>query len=84
MARGLVFVIVGVFLVNAAVDANPREARGLGGALRVLQAQPFGRLLFAITALGLFAFGIFQLVIAYYRRIDSSKVDAYFTRGPAC
>jgi hypothetical protein len=75
MARGLVFAIVGVFLIHAAVDANPREARGLGGALRALQAQPFGRLLFAITALGLFAFGIFQLVIAYYRRIDSSKVE---------
>ena len=78
MARGLVFVIVGVFLVNAAVDANPREARGLGGALRALQAQPFGRVLFAITALGLFAFGIFQLVLAYYRRIDSSKVERVF------
>jgi Domain of Unknown Function (DUF1206) len=75
MARGLVFVIVGVFLVNAAVDANPREARGLGGALSVLQAQPFGRALFAITALGLFAFGMFQLLLAYYRRIDVSKVE---------
>jgi Domain of Unknown Function (DUF1206) len=28
MARGVVFVIVGVFLINAAVDVNPREARG--------------------------------------------------------
>jgi Domain of Unknown Function (DUF1206) len=78
IARGLVFGIVGVFLVNAAVDANPREARGLGGALRALQAQPFGRVLFAITALGLFAFGIFQLVLAYYRRIDSSEVEHVF------
>jgi hypothetical protein len=78
MARGLVFAIVGVFLVNAAIEADPGEARGLGGALRALQAQPFGRVLFGITALGLFAFGIFQLVIAYYRRIDPSEVERVF------
>lgn len=41
MARGVVFVIVGLFLIHAGVDANPREARGLGGALRMLEAQPF-------------------------------------------
>jgi Domain of Unknown Function (DUF1206) len=78
MACGLVFVIVGVFLVNAALDADPGEARGLGGALRVLRAQPFGRVLFGITALGLFAFGIFQLVVASYRRIETSEVERAF------
>jgi Domain of Unknown Function (DUF1206) len=83
MARGLIFGIVGVFLIFAAVDADPGEARGLGGAMRVLQAQPFGRVLFAITALGLFAFGIFQLVVAYYRRIDPSKVERVFHRRRA-
>jgi hypothetical protein len=78
VARGLVFGIVGVFLGNAAVDADPGEARGLGGALRALQAQPFGRVLFGITAFGLFAFGIFQLVVAYYRRIEPSEVERVF------
>jgi hypothetical protein len=74
-ARGLVFVIVGVFLVIAAVQADPGQARGLGGALRALQVQPFGWLLFGVTALGLFAFGIFQWLVAYYRRIDLSEVE---------
>jgi Domain of Unknown Function (DUF1206) len=80
MARGVVFVIVGVFLIHAAVDANPREARGLGGALRVLQAQPFGRVLFAITAIGLFAFGIFRCMMAYYRHIDPSSIERAFDK----
>jgi Domain of Unknown Function (DUF1206) len=80
MARGVVFVIVGVFLIHAAVDANPREARGLGGALRVLQAQPFGRVLFAITALGLFAFGMFRCMMAYYRHIDPSSIERAFDK----
>jgi Domain of Unknown Function (DUF1206) len=83
MARGLVFGIVGVFLVFAALHADPGEARGLGGALRALQAQPFGRVLYLITALGLFAFGLFQLVGAYYRRIDPSEVERVFQQRRA-
>jgi Domain of Unknown Function (DUF1206) len=53
--------------------------RLLGGALRVLEAQPFGRVLFAITALGLFAFGIFRCTMAYYRHIDSSASSGWLT-----
>jgi hypothetical protein len=78
IARGLVFGIVGIFLVFAALHADPGEARGLGGALRALQGQPFGRVVFGITALGLFAFGLFQLAVAYYRRIDPSEVERVF------
>jgi uncharacterized membrane protein len=81
MARGLVFLIVGVFLVNAALHVNPDEARGLGGALRALQAQAFGWMLFGITALGLLAFGIFQLIVAYHRRIDASEVTRVLQQG---
>ena len=67
--------IVGSFLVLAALHANPSEAKGLAGALRTLQAQPSGWLLFGITALGLFAFGAFQFVVAYYRSIDAPSPE---------
>jgi hypothetical protein len=70
-ARALVFMIVGGFLVLAAIHADPSEAKGLAGALRTLQQQPYGWVLFGVTALGLFAFGAFQFVVAYYRRIDA-------------
>ena len=63
--------IVGGFLVLAAIHANASEAKGLAGALRTLQQQPYGWVLLGVTALGLFAFGAFQLVVAYYRRIDA-------------
>jgi hypothetical protein len=69
LARGVVFVLAGSFLVLAALHSNSREARGLGGALRWLQQQPYGGALLGITALGLFAFGAFQLVSAAYRRV---------------
>jgi H+/Cl- antiporter ClcA len=70
-ARALVLLIVGGFLILAALHANSSEARGIAGALNSLQQQPYGWALLGATALGLFAFGAFQFVIAVYRRIDA-------------
>lgn len=70
-ARGVVFGIVGWFLVMAALHYNPTEARGLGGALRTLEEQTYGPWLLAAVALGLVAYGLFYLVKARYRRIDA-------------
>ena len=69
LARGLVFVLAGGFLVLAALHANAREVRGLAGTLGALQDQPYGWVLLLVTALGLFAFGAFQFIAARYRRI---------------
>ncbi|MGJ3262782.1 MAG: DUF1206 domain-containing protein [Salinarimonas sp.] len=74
-ARGIVFVIIGGFLVLAAWQADSSEARGLGGALRTVQEQPYGWALLAVVAAGLFAFGAFGVVQAVYRRIDAPDVD---------
>lgn len=73
IARGVLFGIVGGFLVTAAVHANAREAKGLAGALQTLQQQPYGWALLAAAAAGLFAFGAFMLVTARYRRIDAPR-----------
>jgi hypothetical protein len=68
-ARGVVFSIIGLFLVLAALRANANEARGLGGALAALAAQPFGPWLLGIVALGLIAYSIYSLIEARYRQI---------------
>ena len=68
-ARAVVFLLIGGFLVVAAYQSDPSEARGLGGALLTLQEQPFGWALFAIVALGFAAFGVFEFAMARYRRI---------------
>ncbi len=70
-ARGVVFIVVCAFLLVAAYQSDPSEARGLGGALLALQEQPFGRALYGLVALGLAAFGAFGFVEARYRRIDA-------------
>jgi hypothetical protein len=74
-ARGVVFLMIGGFLVLAALRASSSEVHGLGGALQALEQQPYGWVLLALTALGLFAFGLFGLVQARYRHIDAPDLD---------
>ncbi|MGP1387751.1 MAG: DUF1206 domain-containing protein [Thainema sp.] len=68
-ARGVTFLIIGGFFIQAAIRANPNEARGLGGALRTLEQQPYGPWLLGLVALGFIAYGIYLEARARYRRI---------------
>lgn len=68
-ARGAVFIVGGTLLVLAAAHVNPQEAHGLGGTLRIIESQQYGRFLLATVALGFIAYGIFELTRARYRRI---------------
>jgi hypothetical protein len=69
-ARGVVFPIIGVFLLQAAITANPSEARGAGveGALEKIAEA--GVIWLALVAAGLVAYGVYQIFMAKYRRID--------------
>ena len=69
---GVVFTEISIFLMVAALHHNPGEAQGLGGALRAMEQQPFGRLLLAIVALGLIAYGVYSVASARYRRVGRS------------
>ncbi len=70
-ARSIVFAIIGVFLIQAARQADPSEAKSSEGALQALQQNdPWGGLLLGLVALGLVAYGVHLLVQARYRRID--------------
>jgi len=69
LARAVVFAIIGVFLIGAAIHSDPREARGLGGALLVLEQQPYGNWLLATVAAGFLAYAAYLLLLILYRRI---------------
>jgi hypothetical protein len=69
LARMVVFGLIGVFLVKAALDYDPRDAVGLDGALQRLAAQTYGDVLLGIVAAGLVAYGAFCLVDARFRRV---------------
>jgi hypothetical protein len=72
IARGIVFLIVGGFLIQAAWYYDSSKAKGLDGALQNLIQQPFGPWLLGVVALGLVAYGLYMLVEARYRRIAGS------------
>jgi hypothetical protein len=69
VARGVVFGLVGYLLFRAALEHDPREAGGLADALRALERQPYAPYLLGAVALGLAAYGAYQLVKARYRVI---------------
>src|ERR1700687_701378 len=68
-ALGVVFTIIGFFLIVAAVKFNAQQAKGLDTALGELLQLPFGRVLLGIVALGLIAYGVYSFVEARYRRL---------------
>ncbi len=68
IARGVVFIIIGIFVCVAALQSKPAAARGFGGALQTLLAQPFGTVLLFVVALGLIAFGLYSIIEALYHR----------------
>jgi len=69
IARGVVFVTAGVFLVVAAVQAQPGQAKGVDSALRSLAATPAGPWLLVIVAIGLIMFGLFSCCEARWRKV---------------
>jgi hypothetical protein len=73
LTRAVVFLLIGGFLGLAAYDSNSREAAGLAGVLRAVQRQTFGDGLLAIAAVGLLAFGFFEMVEAAARRTHTAK-----------
>jgi hypothetical protein len=69
-SQGVVLAMIGSFLIQAAIQYDPSEARGLGGALQELLEQPYGLWLLGLMALGFIAHGIYMFIRGRYRRIE--------------
>jgi len=69
IARGVVFALVGVLVIDAAVTHKASQAGGIDKALLTLRDQPFGEFLMALVALGLVVFGVYGLCEARWRRV---------------
>jgi hypothetical protein len=68
-ARGLVFALVGVLVIDAAVTYQPSKAGGVDKALLTLRNQPFGEFLLILAGIGLILFGLYGLAEARWRRV---------------
>lgn len=69
VGRGLVFALIGWFLIDAAVSYDPDKAKGLDAALKSLAHEPLGQLAIGLAAVGLVAFGLWSFAEARWRRI---------------
>jgi Domain of Unknown Function (DUF1206) len=69
IARGVVFATVGVFLIIAAADASPKQAKGIDSALRALAHTPAGPWVLIAIALGLVTFGVYSWCEARWRAV---------------
>ncbi len=68
-ARGAVFALAGVLVIEAAVTYKPAKAGGIDKALLTLRNQPFGEFLLILAALGLIIFGVYGLCEARWRKV---------------
>jgi hypothetical protein len=69
IARGLVFALAGVLVIDAAVTHKASESGGIDKALLTLRSQPFGEFLMLVAALGLVVFGVYGLCEARWRKV---------------
>lgn len=69
IARGIVFALIGWFLIKAAIDYDPNKAIGLDGALRKLAHASYGPVLLGIVAGGFIMFALYSIADARYRKV---------------
>jgi Domain of Unknown Function (DUF1206) len=72
LSRAGVFSLIGIFVVKAAVEYEPREAIGLDGALSKLANAAYGPVLLGITAAGLICYALYCFVDARYTDVSAS------------
>lgn len=77
IARGVVFVLIGLLLWKAAGAHSPQQAGGTGDALASLSD---GKRMLVAAGLGLF--GVFSIVQAIYRRITNPHILGRLRAGP--
>lgn len=68
-ARGVIFLVIGWFIVQAGLHHDPGQVQGFGGAFLFLLAQPFGRIVLGIVALGFVALGLHSFACARWIKL---------------
>lgn len=68
VAKGVVFGIVGLLVLAAAVTYDPDRSRGLDAALKTLADQPYGQWLLSALAVGISCYGLYCFFWSRYPR----------------
>jgi hypothetical protein len=76
VAHGVVLSMIGGFVLTAALNADPRQAGGLGESLQTLASQPFGPWLLGALAIGLLCYGAYCLFLASFKAFPQVPLHA--------
>ncbi|HKJ56458.1 MAG TPA: DUF1206 domain-containing protein [Nitriliruptoraceae bacterium] len=71
VARGVLFGVIGWYLLQGALTYDPDKAIGTDQALTSLAGQAYGPWVLGAVAIGLLGFALFSLAQAAYRQIDT-------------
>jgi type IV secretory pathway VirB2 component (pilin) len=69
-ARGVVWLLIGFFLLQAGLNSDASQAQGSGGAFQTIE-QWGGSWVLLIVALGVVAYGVFMFVKSRYYQVQS-------------
>lgn len=69
VGRGVTVGLIGAFLVQAAAQTDPRQAKGLDAALQTVAEQPYGPVLLGLTAVGVLAYAVWSFIETAFRKI---------------
>jgi uncharacterized protein DUF1206 len=72
-AYGLVAIVIGWFVVQAALFRDPKQAKGIVGAFGALAEQPAGRVLLGLIAICFIALGLYSLAGARWMRMPGAR-----------
>jgi len=70
-ARGVVFGIIGLLILQAGLAGGSTQSKGFDAALAALAHAPYGLVLLGLVALGLVLFGAYSIMCAKWTRIGA-------------
>jgi hypothetical protein len=68
-ARGVVFGLIGLFVLQAGLTMDPHKAQSFDAVLLKIAQAPYGPILLAVVAFGLVAFGVYSALCASWNKV---------------
>ena len=75
VARGVIFCVVGIFVMTAGLHHDAGDAHSFGPAFEAVAREPFGHVLLAVVALGFIALGLHSCANARWGDTNARAVD---------